>query len=76
MARGLPHLRADVSSRLRKNLACGKSGLRLLLGGAAVYRCDNRPVFWGRLYRLLKNSVSYQGIALAMPKILRNQSPL
>jgi hypothetical protein len=28
------------------------------------------------LYRMLKNPVSYQGIALAMPKVLRNQSPL
>jgi hypothetical protein len=71
----------------------------LILGGAAVYRCDNRFVLipalaaeaaalgQKRLFqqtvpaaggtpRWKETLVSYQGIALAIPQALLNQSPL
>jgi hypothetical protein len=48
-------------------LGSGLPALDLILGGAAVYRCDNRPVFSAAFTVCCKTQVSYQGIALAMP---------
>jgi hypothetical protein len=60
-------------SRLPIGLAFGwRSGLphpTLLLGGAAVYRCDNQPVFNAGFSRC-GDTASYQGIALAMPLVI------
>jgi hypothetical protein len=40
--------------------------LHLILGGAAVYRCDNGLIFIDGFIDCGKNPVSYQVIALAM----------
>jgi hypothetical protein len=42
------------------------------LGGASVYRCDNRFVLTAS--QAAEKSRSYQGIALAIPQLLRNQN--
>lgn len=61
-----PRPSSPPPNRLRK-----ESGLYLILGGAAVCRCDRRVVF-GAGYKSVENSVSYQGIrfgdALSLPK--------